>query len=541
MTHPWTRQAAHIMTACALGSFLMASAQATSTTAPPSPASPPQVQTSQGAISGKLVDGARAYLGIPYAAPPVGALRWQSPQPPAAWRGTRDGTVFGDRCAQPVSFLSPESANEDCLFLNVHVPDDIGHGKLPVMVWIHGGAFLSGSAADYDMAQLARKARAVVVSVNYRLGAFGFFRAPALAAQHKPSNLGLQDQQAALRWVRSQIGRFGGDASRVTLFGHSAGGASVCLHTVSPASWGLFHRAIMQSGSCHLLTTTPPAVMEAQSADLGTRLGCAKGPDQLACMRQKPAADVMRASVPNGNEINNVDIRWTPVQDGITLTGDPHQQVRQGRFYRVPMMVGTTRDEGRLFVGVEYHQALQDVVRQPQVEAYISQIAGNDANRAAQLRGTYTAQAYGTLDLAFSALLTDYFFACDALRETEAFSRHVPTYHYEFTEQDTPLPPDPLMPLGALHGAELIFLMPSQQPGAPSSFFTAEQRKLSDQMIRYWGRFAATGSPNGLLPPYWPMFKAQRASSLGLDSRGLSVFGSAAFRRDHQCALYDPS
>lgn len=537
MTHPWTRPAARFASSCALGALLVASAHATLFT----PA-PPKVQTSQGEISGKLVNGVRAYLGIPYAAPPVGELRWQSPQPPASWSGTRDGRVFSDRCAQPASFLSPKSANEDCLYLNVHVPDNIGNGKLPVMVWIHGGAFLSGSAADYDMTKLANKAHAVVVSINYRLGAFGFFRAPELAAQHRSSNLGLQDQQAALRWVQSQIGRFGGDAPRVTLFGHSAGGASVCLHTVSPGSQGLFHRAIMQSGTCSLLTTTPPETMEAQSANLGAQLGCPSGPGQLACMRDKPAADVVTASVPNGNEIRDVTIRWTPVRDGVTLTGDPGQQVRQGQFQRVPMMIGTTHEEGDLFVGIEYHQASFRTVRQADVEFYIGQIAGGDLHRAATLRGTYTKQAYGSLDRAFSALLTDYFFSCHAMRETEAFARQAPTYSYEFSETGLPfLFPDPLMRLGSLHGAELIFLFQGSQQTWPMLFWNKAQKQLSEQLISYWGRFAATGNPNGPLPPYWPAFSAQRASSLNISSDGMIVFGSAAFRKDHHCALFDPS
>lgn len=535
MTYSWKRQALHLIGLFALGSALVAPASATLL---PSLARP-TVQTSQGAIAGKLVDGVRAYQGIPYAAAPVGDLRWQAPQPPQGWSGTRDGRAFGERCAQPFSALSPESVNEDCLFLNVYVPDDIANRQLPVMVWIHGGAFLSGSAAEYKMAHLARKAGAVVVSLNYRLGAFGFFRAPEAAAQGQPSNLGLQDQQAALRWVQSQIGRFGGDASKVTLFGQSAGGASVCLHTVSPPSWGLFHRAIIQSGSCRLLTWTPADVMEAQSNDLGAKLGCPAGAGQLACLRQKSAEEVMRASVPNGNEVRDVDIRWTPVVDGVTLTGDPHRQIEQGQFYRVPTMIGTTRDEGRLFVGFEYHLASLRMVRQSEVEDYFTRIAGGDATQAARLRNAYTAQAYGTRDLAFSALLTDHYFSCDALREAEGFARHVPTYHYEFTERYVPTLPDPLMPLGAMHGAELMFVLPGSSLAAQIWPLSSAQRRLSDQMMRYWGQFAATGNPNSLATPLWPSFDVHRASSLALDSRGLSVFGAAAFRQEHRCALIE--
>jgi para-nitrobenzyl esterase len=502
---------------------------------------PPIVQTSQGAISGKLTNAVRAYLGIPYAAPPIGDLRWQSPQAPQSWSGTRDGTAFGSRCAQPLSIVSPASTEEDCLFLNVHVPDDIGKSKLPVMVFIHGGAFLSGSASDYDMTTLARTGHAVVVSINYRIGALGFFRHPELVVQHTASNLGLQDQQAALRWVQSQIGRFGGDASRVTLFGHSAGGVSVCLNMVSPLSKGLFHRAIAQSGPCELLTNTTPATMEAQSTNLGTKLACPQGPGQLACMRQRSAADVIANATLNGNEIN-VDLRWTPVQDGITLTGDPAQQIRRGQFNKVPAMFGSVHDEGRLFVGTEYHQAFQWPVMPAQFAEVANRIASGDAAFAQQMSSVYNPVAYGTLDKAFSALLTDYYFSCDTMRDAEALSRYVPTYNYEFTEPNTPAPFDPLMPLGAFHGAELRFIFQNNQLGETTTGpLSAAQQKLADQMVQYWSRFAATGNPNAFLKPHWPAFNARYPSSLVLDSSGITVSGKQGFNTDHQCAFWNRS
>jgi para-nitrobenzyl esterase len=501
-------------------------------------ATPPVVQTRQGAVSGLLTNSVRAYLGIPYAAPPVGELRWQAPQPPAAWSGTRDGTVFAQRCAQPASVVSPASTNEDCLYLNVHVPDDIGKGKLPVMVWLHGGAFLSGAASDYDMTTLAQKAHAVVVSLNYRVGAFGFFRQPELTAQHGSSNLGLLDQQAALRWVQSQIVRFGGDASRVTLFGHSAGGISVCLNMVSPQSKGLFHRAISQSGPCNLLTTAAPSALQAQSVTLGTKLGCPEGPGQLECMRQKSAAEVVTASVPSGNEIN-VDVRWTPVEDGITLTGSPAKQIRDGQFNRVPAMFGSTHDEGRFFVATEYHQANRWPVTGAQFMEVVNRIAAGDVAFAQQLAVTYNPLAYGSLDLAFSALLTDYHFSCDAMRDAQALSRYVPTYNYEFTEPNTPVPYDPFMSLGAFHGAELRFIFQNNQfAGQTAGPLTAAQQKLADQMVRYWGRFAANGNPNAFMSPYWPTFNERYPSSLVLNSSGITTFAAPSFKADHQCALW---
>lgn len=517
--------------ACAASVLLAAQAKAATAT-------PPTVQVSQGAVSGKLVNGVREYLGIPFAAPPVGALRWQSPQAPIAWAGTRDGSAFGARCAQPKSPISAESTNEDCLFLNVHVPDDIGTAKLPVMVWIHGGAFMLGAGSDYDMSTLAKKGRAIVVSINYRLGAFGFFRQTELAAQNAPANFGLQDQQAALRWVRSQIGRFGGDPSRVTIFGESAGGASVCMHLVSPQSSGLFHRAISESGPCKLLTTASTASIEAAASVVGTTLGCASGPGQLACMRSKPAAELLAASGVSGSMLK-AGVRWAPIPDGITLTGSPTEQVQNGQLNRVPVIFGSNHDEGRFFVATEYHLVNLLPVSSAQFTEAINQAANGDLAFAQQLANTYTSKAYGTRDKAFGALVTDELFSCNVMRDVEALSRHVPTYQYEFTEAKTPGIIDPYMAMGAFHGAELRYLFQAKLPGPTFDVpLNAAQQKLADQMVRYWGQFAATGNPNATGQPLWSPFEAGKDASLALSSTGYSAFGAQAFKADHQCALW---
>lgn len=503
-----------------------------------SAATPPAVQTSQGAIAGKLVNGVRAYLGIPYAAPPVGDLRWQSPQPPRAWAGTRDGTAFGSRCPQPKSAISAESTNEDCLFLNVHVPDNIGTAKLPVMVWIHGGAFMLGAASDYDMNTLAQKGRVVVVSINYRLGAFGFFRQPELSAQRAPANFGLQDQQAALSWVKSQIGRFGGDPNRVTIFGESAGGASVCLHLASPQSGGLFHRAISQSGPCRLLSATSATAIDTAAIAVGEAIGCPAGPGQLACMRTQSATKVLAASGATGSMLN-ASVRWGPVQDDVTLIDNPVTQVLEGRFNRVPVIFGSNHDEGRFFVATEYHLANLLPVSNAQYTAAINKAAGGDTAFAQQLASVYTSKAYGTRDKAFGALITDQLFACNAARDVEALARHVPTYQYEFTEAKTPGIIDPYMAMGAFHGAELRYLFQAKLPGPTLNVpLSAAQQKLADQMVAYWSQFAATGNPNAPAWPQWPPFDANKAASLALSSTSITAFSALGFKTDHQCALW---
>ena len=212
------------------------------------------VHTTSGAVRGTLAGGYRTFAGIPYAAPPVGRLRWTSPQKAKTWTGTRDATQPGNACPQTAGFLGdPASDTEDCLYLNVTTPRNTGENKLPVMFWIHGGGFYSGSGSLYGAQRLATEGNVIVVTLNYRLGVFGFLAHPALDGKtHKSGDYGLEDQQAALRWVHDNAKAFGGDAGNVTLFGESAGGISTCSHLAAPASKGLFQRAIIQSGPCTL-------------------------------------------------------------------------------------------------------------------------------------------------------------------------------------------------------------------------------------------------------------------------------------------------
>ncbi|MGZ6124296.1 MAG: carboxylesterase/lipase family protein, partial [Myxococcales bacterium] len=253
----------------------------------------PVVATKDGPVRGVLSDGIDRFLGIPYAAAPVGDLRWRPPQPHGRWTGVRDATGFGSHCPQVASPFGLASATEDCLFLNVFTPARREHGRgggeedfgrLPVMVWFHGGALLVGESDDYDPVRLVRE-DVIVVTVNYRLGVLGFFAHPALTAEspdHASGNYGLMDQQAALRWVQRNIDAFGGDPQRVTIFGESAGGLSVHSHLASPLSAGLFHRAIVESGA-YALVQPSLAQAEAQGAAVAVEAGCA---DQTAaCLR----------------------------------------------------------------------------------------------------------------------------------------------------------------------------------------------------------------------------------------------------------------
>src|SRR5215471_7966207 len=266
------------------------------------------VMTDEGAVRGTQTATLREFLGVPYAAPPVGDLRWRPPQPHARWAGVRDATSFGAHCAQGPSAFGVASASEDCLFLNVFAParrgDDVEHGA-PVMLWIHGGALVVGESDDYDPAMLVARG-VVVVTINYRLGALGFLAHPALAAESargSSGNFGLLDQQAALRWVRRNIREFGGDGDNVTIFGESAGGLSVHAQLASPLSHGLFARAIDESGA-YMPSQPSLATAEAAGSAFAANAGCAS--QTAACLRGLPVATIL-AKQTGGTTGPNVD------------------------------------------------------------------------------------------------------------------------------------------------------------------------------------------------------------------------------------------
>jgi para-nitrobenzyl esterase len=506
---------------------------------PAQAASPPVVTVSQGAgqgaVAGKLLDGVRRYMGMRFAT----AERWKAPQPAPAWSGTLDGTKFGASCPQKGSMLSADSKNEDCLFLNVYVPDDIGAAKLPVMVWVHGGGFSQGAASDYDVSILAKKTHTVIVSTNYRLGVFGFFALPGVRAETSNLNFGLQDQQAALRWVKANIAPFGGDASRVTIFGESAGGTAMCLHMVSPQSAGLFHRAISESGPCTVLTGSSLEVLAAASEKLASDFGCPSGPDQLACMRSKPVGDLNAATVLDLN-LNSTAAHWSPVIDGVSIPDLPARMVSQGRYNRVPAIFGTNHDEGRLMVMANYHITKLLPVSAAQLAAELAGMAQGDASALAQLTATYTKAAYGSRDKALGAAITDSSFACHANNDAGALSPYSPAWAYEFNAPIYSAEINPYMTMGAFHGAEMGYVFQNKFPGLPIWVaLNAKQKALADQMGGYWGNFAATGNPNGAGVPAWPAYKSTSPQVQNLALTGAAPIAAAAFQKDHQCAMWN--
>jgi para-nitrobenzyl esterase len=531
----------------ALAALTLAAAGATAATAGTrvaalgSRSGAPIVTTDDGAVRGTTAGTVDEFLGIPYAAPPTGNLRWRPPAPPAEWRGVRDTTQFAPSCPQPPSpFAPPGPFSEDCLYLNVYTPNrDADHrllhggdeGGLPVLVWIHGGGLTEEAGRNYDGSKLAADGT-VVVTINYRLGALGFLAHPALASRPggPAGNYGLMDQQAALRWVRDNIAQFGGDPHNVTIAGQSAGGLSVLAQMVSPGSRGLFQKAIIQSGS-FALNQQPLADAEAAGEAFAAQAGC---PDQTAaCLRQLPVSDLVN---PNLVEIPGV-------VDGKVLTEPIGTALAAGRFARVPVLNGTNHDEERLFVsiGLTVSQGTDVLIPEQPVttDNYQTDIAaalGVPAARAAAIAAEYPPAAYPSPAAAFSTLVGDASFACPALQIDQLTSQRVPTHAYEFNDDNAPqlfTRPGLVAPV-ATHESELPYLF--DLPNAPfPAQLSAGQQALAASMRAAWANFASTGNPATRAVP-WPAFGAGSAQMLSLVPPQPQIETDFATR--HHCAFW---
>ena len=308
------------------------------------------MRTATGKIRGSVESDHRLFAGIPYAAPPVGPLRFRPPAPARPWTGIRDATDPGPQCIQDPG-ADPEfgkQSDEDCLSLNVWTPATTGSPR-PVMVWIHGGSFTGGSGKIYDAQVAGSRGDIIVVTINYRLGTLGFLAHPALGPPGDVGNYGLQDQQAALRWVRDNIANFGGDPEKVTVAGESAGGMSVCDHLVAPGSKGLFRAAIIQSAPCAAQADLPTA--ERRSVDYAARAGCGDPKTAADCLRALPV-DKLREPVTFYNI--GEDALPGPVTGTAVLPVDPVTAIARDDAARVPVLIGTNRDEFTLFVALQY-------------------------------------------------------------------------------------------------------------------------------------------------------------------------------------------
>ncbi|MDQ0380579.1 carboxylesterase/lipase family protein [Amycolatopsis thermophila] len=472
------------------------------------------VSLGAGRLRGTVAADHRLFQGIPYAAPPIGPLRWRPPQPVAAWTGVRDATAPGARCPQPGA-----EGSEDCLFLNVTTPADT-HERHPVLVWVHGGAFLGGSGDTYDARELAARGDLVVVTLNYRLGALGWLAHPALAHEGGAGNFGLLDQQAALRWVRDNIAAFGGDPARVTVAGESAGAMSVCDHLVSPGSAGLFRAAIVQSGPCQAHATAAAAAQA--STAYAANVGCADPATAASCLRALPFAALLTA--PRYYDLAGVPVAG-PVTGEALLPANPVDAIASGAAARVPVMVGVTRDEFTLFLAQQY-AATGKTVTAADYPPALAKVFGAGAPAVA---GEYPLAAYDSAPRALAAALTDSAFACVARDMASSLSRTAPVYAYEFDDPHAPAP-DSLsrtpFPLGAAHSLELPYLF------GDGRSLDDGQRQLSAEMIADWAAFVRTGAPG----PGWPRFDPAHEQVRTLAPGETQV--SAGYATAHHCDFW---
>ncbi len=488
-------------------SAAFATAVVLSTTAVNSQATTCLASTANGDVQGVRRTASCAYLGVPYAAPPTVSLRWRPPQPRAPWAPSLvSATVPPPACAQ-INLQGAFAGVEDCLTLNIWTPASEG-ARLPVLVWLHPGSFVAASSnlAASDGQRFAEQQNAVVVAPNYRLGPFGFLAHSSLTLEdptyRASGNYGLADQRAALQWVRQHIAAFGGDPANVTLAGTSAGAISTGTHLVSHASRGLFERVVIQSG---FPTSRMASAFEAemQGEAFAAALGCVDRSAVLACLRSKTQLQVLSAlplaGLPGGQQQfsqGSGSVLWGPVVDGLEVEDQPRQLYARGLFARLPIIIGTNRDDGWTFVDRSYPSGLDPVQYDQAVRAEF----GADATSVLNL---YPAAAFATPKDALARLTTDSEFVCEARRIARVLhSDGAPVYVYSLEYAV-----DPVSPGRAFHGLDTNLLF-SSNFGAPSNHvLTAADLSVANAMSRSWRQFMDTGNPNADQSVQWPVYR----------------------------------
>ena len=472
------------------------------------------VHLANGTVQGGFDGDTRRFLGIPYAAPPVGPLRWRPPAPVSPWPGVLQANAFASSCPQTANFLGPASDDEDCLYLNVWTPDPAPAQPLPVMVWFHGGGNTTGSAGDlvplgvggrfYDGRVLAEQHHVVVVTLNYRLGVLGFFSHAALAGEDAmypyAGNQGVLDQRAALQWVHDNILAFGGDPANVTIFGESAGSEDVCLHVASPGSRGLFQHAISESGGC---TTRHPTAAEAATTAqaLATAVGCTSTvpSDALACLRQVPVDTLLAAAPSMGGNLS-----FGPAVDGGFLPDQPRALFDAGSFAKVPYILGSNADEGTLFfIGVP------PVTTEAE---YLAALQARWGDLADQIAALYPVANFASPQAALERAYGDDILVCDTYDSARRAAAGGASVHLYNFARPIPLPQLAPLMLGATHGAEIAYVFGSVEPTDEAD------RTIGLAMQGYWTDFARTGDPNGEGELSWPSYDDASDERINFDA-----------------------
>ncbi len=506
--------------------------------APSLVATPTEVMTEYGPVRGSIGNGAVGYLGIPYAAPPTGNLRFAPPAAPTPWTDTLDADTRPRACPQVIPILGAQT-EEDCLYINVHAPLEVPESGAPVLVWIHGGGFTLGEGVQTEGGTvgdiLARDENIIVVSMNYRLGALGFLSHPALTDESADSisgNYGLLDQVAALEWVRDNIRAFGGDPERVTIAGQSAGGISVCAHLVSPRSAGLFHGAIVESGPCEFTASSEDASAQGVrfAAALPTPCDTGTPSEVLTCLRAASVADIL-ATLPGSRDFLTRDENtafWGPIVDGDVLPQAYGAAIRAGNMADVPVLAGFTENEGRVFA------ALSEVVIAPEdYEAALADLVGGPGADADAVIAAYPLNGEDPTVRYFDAI-GDQLLTCSARSSTMAMGEQTDLYHYFYRYPNAAfqLPTD--FDLGAYHAAEVQFVF-GYRANAFIRRFNAEEQIMHDLIRSYWGAFVREGQPQVEGQPEWPKYDAAEDNHLVLDLEVVTGTGAAAA----QCEVWD--
>lgn len=488
----------------------------------PPPGTNITAETKYGTLIGKEHQGLKKFLGIPYAQSPEKGLRWQAPQPHPGWRGTREAFYQPQACVQGGSPTGAFGSQEDCLYLNVWTPNTAG--PHPVMLWIHGGGLLIGSAneAQYDGSNLAKSQNIVVVSINYRLSFLGFLSLPQFEGSPPHTvngNQGLLDQLAALQWVQNNISEFGGNPDNVTLFGESAGSISTCVLLASPLSDGLIDKAIMQSGSCDTFATASRDNAEQAGLKFLSDINCINEANPLQCARNLTLKQIELILGVKPNELfrenaENWAFNPAPALDDYLLPKLPLTLLTESnKEASIALIIGTNADEGSLFVGMHDHPVT--------AEGYLETlIQRNGEQQGATLFTLYPFEDFSPSGEAIAQMVTDGVMTCPSRAMADIWSQNHDVYFYHFTQTVSA----PLMgvfeffftenaaDLGTFHASEIPYVFGID--GVLGELRTASQKTSSRAMMNYWGNFARTGSPNDGSSHTWPNYHASQPNYL---------------------------
>ncbi|XP_015680989.1 cholinesterase [Protobothrops mucrosquamatus] len=511
------------------------------------------VITSSGPIKGKQflagLGSVTAFLGIPYAEPPVGKLRLQKPLPHQPWNQTLETTSFGNSCPQFIFAGEPEAEiwspktplSEDCLSLNIWVPHPQPSSLVPILIWIHGGGYLGGtSSVDvFNGASLAAIENVIVVTINYRLGALGFLYLPPAA----PGNLGLWDQQLALKWIKENAAAFGGDPSRVTIVGQSVGGASVNFHLLAPKSQDLFAQAVIQSGAASAFWAwRSPEEAKRLSLEFVHLLGCSEGNnvDVRHCLQTKNISEFIEHEISLYHKLGFLlNFPFKPTVDEDFLLGDPEKLMEEGQIQVKPILIGKTSDEGGSFVPYVFSDINENLINQEQLLKGIRLLVPNTTEDFVQtiaLRFSEGNQGPAQYRSALSHFFADWVIACPLIEVARNFRKAgSPVYAYLFSH----CPSGSVWPewIGASHGAEIPYIFGTLESVLPvNQTYTEAEARLSRKMMQYWAEFARTGNPSGLVATEaeWALYNATEQNFFLLNTESSKEVEKEP---DHDCGF----